>query len=191
MTIKPLQPYTFLSNVMPERFPKYQKYLFPLAAAAALLATTCAVATPPSHTQEPPQLASAPQTPQPEAITECSSSDQYGTIVGNDPATGRNAQVDFEWQHYCYSSDYQLQIAKDPDFTIIVLDTGAYRPASADSPAAYFPAGGLAPSPSSLTRWAQLEAGKTYYWRVRVVRAATGQFIRSPWSEVKSFTIEP
>ena len=34
-----------------------------------------------------------------------------------------------------------------------------------------------------------MEAGHTYYWRVRVRRAATGQHMLSPWSEVKSFTV--
>ncbi len=36
-----------------------------------------------------------------------------------------------------------------------------------------------------------LEAGHTYYWRVRVTQAATGQRILSGWSEPKSFTVRP
>lgn len=111
--------------------------------------------------------------------------------IGSDPVSGRNQQVDFAWEEYCYSSEYQLQIAKDPEFTLIVLDTAAFAPASSMSPAAYYPAGGLTASPSSLTGWAGLEAGHTYYWRVRVRQTATGQYLRSPWSEVKSFIIEP
>ncbi|UCH51400.1 MAG: hypothetical protein JSV54_01110, partial [Chloroflexota bacterium] len=44
-------------------------------------------------------------------------------------------------------------------------------------------------SPSALTPWGNLESGHTYYWRARVRQAATGQYMRSPWSETKSFTV--
>lgn len=111
------------------------------------------------------------------------------TIIGSDPVSGRNQEIDLSWEEFCLSSEYQVQIAKDPGFTIIVVDTGAFAPASAESPAVYYPAGGRARSPSALTPWANLEAGHTYYWRARVRQAATGQWMRSPWSEVKSFTI--
>jgi hypothetical protein len=112
------------------------------------------------------------------------------TLIGSDPVSGQSQEVDLGWEQFCLSSEYQVQIAKDPNFTIMVLDTGAFAPASADSPAAYYPAGGRIPtSPSALASWANLESGHTYYWRVRVVQAATGQVMRSPWSEVKSFTV--
>ena len=111
------------------------------------------------------------------------------TLVGNDPVSGQSQEIDLSWEQFCLSSEYQVQIAKDPGFTIIVLDTGAFTPASADSPAAYYPAGGRVPtSPSAIAQWANLESGHTYYWRVRVRQAATGQHMLSPWSEVKSFT---
>ena len=112
------------------------------------------------------------------------------TQVDSDPVSGRNEEIDLSWQQFCLSSEYQVQIAKDPGFTLIVLDTGAFTPASAESPAAYYPAGGRVPtSPSAIAQWGNLESGHTYYWRVRVRQAATGQYMRSPWSEVKSFTI--
>jgi hypothetical protein len=112
------------------------------------------------------------------------------TLIGSDPVSGRSQEIDLSWEDFCLSSEYQVQIAKDQGFTIIVLDTGAFTPASAGEPAAYYPAGGLARSRSALTPWAGLESGHTYYWRVRVRQAATGQVMRSPWSEVKSFTVE-
>jgi hypothetical protein len=148
----------------------------------------------PAATTQPPALSpdsAAASAPAVSAPAESEVVDEGGQTIGKDPVSGRNQQVDFGWEQYCYSSEYQLQIAKDPECTLIVLDTGAFAPASSMAPAAYFPAGGLAASPSSLTGWAGLEAGHTYYWRVRVRQAATGQYIRSPWSEVKSFTIEP
>jgi hypothetical protein len=112
------------------------------------------------------------------------------TAIGNDPVTGQNEEVDLRWEQLCLSSEYQVQIAKDPGFTIVVLDTGSFAPASTESPGAYYPAGGQATSPSSLTTLANLEAGHTYYWRARVRQAATGQHMLSPWSEVESFTVK-
>jgi hypothetical protein len=112
------------------------------------------------------------------------------TTIGNDPVSGQNEEIDLRWEQLCLSSEYQVQIAKDPGFTIIVLDTGSYAPADVGSPGAYYPAGGRAASPSSLTSWANLEAGHTYYWRARVRQAATGQQMLSPWSEVQSFAIK-
>ncbi|MCJ7516004.1 MAG: fibronectin type III domain-containing protein [Dehalococcoidia bacterium] len=112
------------------------------------------------------------------------------TAIGSDPVTGRNEEINMRWEQLCLSSEYQVQIAKDPGFTVIVLDTGSFAPASSVSPGAYYPAGGRAASPSSMTTWANLEAGHTYYWRARVRQAATGQQMLSPWSEVESFTVK-
>jgi len=105
-------------------------------------------------------------------------------LIGCDPVSGRNQGIDFTWEQLCLSSEYQVQIAKDPGFTLIVFDSGAYAPASSTSPALPYPAGG------AITPLSRLEAGHTYYWRVRVRKAATGQLIFSPWSEVKAFTIK-
>jgi hypothetical protein len=110
--------------------------------------------------------------------------------VGSDPVTGQSEEINMRWEQLCLSSEYQVQIAKDPGFTVIVLDTGSFAPASSVSPGVYYPAGGRATSPSSVTKWANLEAGHTYYWRARVRQAATGQQMLSPWSEVASFTVK-
>jgi hypothetical protein len=110
--------------------------------------------------------------------------------ISSDPVSGQSEEVDLRWEELCMSSEYQVQIAKDPSFTIIVVDTGSFGPADSGSPGAYYPAGGRSPSPSSLTSWANLEAGHTYYWRARVRQAASGQRMLSPWSEVSSFTVK-
>lgn len=147
-----------------------------------------AAPTPPAPTDNNETSAPLPEddTPSPDADTTETSDD---TPVGSDPVSGQSQEVDLRWEDFCMSSQYQVQIAKDPGFTMIVLDTGAFAPASSDAPAAYYPAGGLASSPSSLTRWAGLQSGQTYYWRVRARQAATGTVMRSPWSEVKAFTV--
>jgi hypothetical protein len=98
--------------------------------------------------------------------------------VSVDPVTGRNSSVDLSWEDYCYSSDYQVQIARDAAFTLKVYDSGILQPADSVSPAFSYPPG-------------RLEAGHTYYWRVRTTRAVTGQWAISPWSEAWPFTVEP
>jgi hypothetical protein len=140
----------------------------------------------PTSTDEPSSFSTEAATTSPNTDTDTPSDE---TLIGSDPVSGQSQEIDLSWEELCLSSQYQVQIAKDPNFTIIVVDTGAFTPASAESPAAYYPAGGLASSPSALTPWARLESGHTYYWRVRVRQAATGQVMLSPWSEVKSFTV--
>jgi hypothetical protein len=110
--------------------------------------------------------------------------------VDSDPVSGQSEEIDMRWEQLCLSSEYQVQIAKDPGFTVIVVDTGSFAPASSGSPGAYYPSGGQATSASSVTTWANLEAGHTYYWRARVRQASTGQQMLSPWSEVASFTVK-
>ncbi|MFA5399605.1 MAG: hypothetical protein WC169_00490 [Dehalococcoidia bacterium] len=98
--------------------------------------------------------------------------------VDVDPVTGRNSSVDMRWEDYCLSGSYQVQIARDPLFTLKVYDSGILVPADSMSPAFWYPPG-------------TLEAGHTYYWRVRTTQAATGQRIASPWSEAVPFSIRP
>ncbi len=123
------------------------------------------------------------------------------TLVGCDPVTGRSQEVDLTWEELCLSSQYQVQIAKDPAFTLIVFDSGVFAPASSTSPALIIPPG--APTTSWMARatpgmYAPLEAGHTYYWRARVRGDAWGGSIRSPWSyepltgqgNLRSFTVK-
>ena len=177
---------------------KYRRYWLVTAlflVAFILLAGSCAITAlpePPGITDADTVAGSAAVTPN---VTE-SAPDQPASaaaddsLLGSDPVSGQSQEVDLSWEQLCLSSQYQVQIAKDPDFTMIVVDTGTFAPADATSPAAYYPAGGRAASPSAIGGWGNLEAGHTYYWRARVLQAATGQWMRSPWSEVKSFTVK-
>jgi len=121
-----------------------------------------------------------------------SPSDKY--LIGADPVTGRNQQIDLAWEQLCLATGYELQIAKDKDFTLkinpainnrgtiavvrdgsILLDMDA---TNMTSPAAWIAPGALP------------EAGAIYYWRIAVYRSATGQLAVSPWSETRSFTVK-
>lgn len=120
-----------------------------------------------------------------------------GGFIGSDPVTGRNQQVDMSWEQLCVAVKYELQIAKDRDFTLkinpaitspngrtaITAVTGSITVnldnQNVTSPAMYI-------SPGALP-----EAGATYWWRVRVIQAVTGQLAVSPWSTETSFSIKP
>ncbi len=119
-------------------------------------------------------------------------------LVGADPVSGRNQQIDLSWEQLCLSTWYQLQIAKDIDFTmrinpamnwaqnggqgIIRAVTGSILlemdATNMTSPAAWI-------APGSLP-----EAGAIYFWRIRSAKSATQQLAISPWSEVRSFTVK-
>ena len=126
-------------------------------------------------------------------------------LIGCDAVSGRAGEVNLCWEQLCVAERYDIEIAKDTDFSIKVIDwisessCGGFRPTSLTKPCAYFPAGGLAviaadinaPAAGSAIAFAgNLECGHTYYWRVKVRECVTGQDIRSPWSDVRSFTVQ-
>jgi len=117
-----------------------------------------------------------------------------GALVGADPVTGRNQQIDMSWEQLCLSTVYELQVAKDAAFTLrinpaisnsrnIAAVTGSIR-ATMDEVNMTNP--GMWLSPAALP-----EAGAVYYWRIRSYRSATGQVAVSPWSDVRSFSVKP
>ncbi|MBM4447009.1 MAG: hypothetical protein FJ023_06610 [Chloroflexi bacterium] len=115
-----------------------------------------------------------------------------GDFIPVDPVSGRANEVNFGWRQLSYASVYELQLAKDSDFNMVVLLNDDIIPADQLAPACYFSAGGLVPlaaSASSIASWGNLESGHTYYWRVRARAAATGEIVRSPWSATMYFTV--
>ncbi|MCX5993393.1 MAG: hypothetical protein NT177_04145, partial [Chloroflexi bacterium] len=106
------------------------------------------------------------------------------TLIYCDPVTGRNAPVDLRWDQLSLSEAYQVEVGKDKWFDLAVTeaepaDNPFYVPDKSQYPAYYIRPGVLP------------EAGQTYYWHVRVRRAATGQVIRSRYSPAFSFTVRP
>jgi hypothetical protein len=113
-----------------------------------------------------------------------------GDSIPVDPVTGRANEVNFRWRSLSYASVYELQVAKGSDFIIRVLANENIIPVDQLAPECYFPAGGLIPVPASgIASWGNLEAGHTYYWRVRARGATTGEIVRSPWSATMYFTV--
>ena len=106
-----------------------------------------------------------------------------GTALGCDVVSGRNQEVDLRWQQLSLADAYEIQIAKDKAFSLRITEAEPqnnpfYQPDRVTSPA-YRITPGMLP-----------EASTTYYWRVRVRQSATGQTIRSQWSEKDSFIIK-
>ncbi len=137
--------------------------------------------------------------------------------IGCDPASGRAGEVDFCWEQLSLADGYDIEVARDEVFSIKVLDRagehvweGFLFPTDVTKPCVFFPAAGQAAAlgytvgleeskkslvttmaeGSAIGYCGQLECGHAYYWRVRVRHAATTETIRSPWSEVKSFTVK-
>jgi hypothetical protein len=126
-----------------------------------------------------------------------------GALIGCDPVSGRAQEVNLCWEQLCVARGYDLEIAKDADFNIRIIDfmgaganAGWLEPVNLLEPCVYFPAGGAditggsAIGMTSLGLFGNLECGHKYFWRIQVREAATGQIIRSMWSEVNSFTIK-
>jgi hypothetical protein len=107
----------------------------------------------------------------------------YGAELGCDPVSGRNQDIGLFWEQLSLADAYELEIAKDEDFNLRITeaepsDNPYYLPPAVTNPAYRI-------LPAALP-----EANATYYWRVRVREAATGQVIRSYWSETGSFIIK-
>jgi len=119
-------------------------------------------------------------------------------LIGCDLVSGRNQEVNLCWEQLCLADTYDIEIAKNEDFSVRVIDwvsedadAGYLAPADVTTPCCYIPAGGQNTTASSeIAHYGNLECGHTYYWRAKVRSCVTGQIVRSPWSEIRSFTIK-
>jgi hypothetical protein len=106
-----------------------------------------------------------------------------GTVIGCDPVSGRNQEVILSWQQLSLADAYEVEIAKDEDFSLRITE------AEPITNPVYEPPDVTLPAYRILTAMLP-EANSTYYWRVRARQAATGQVIRSYWSQTGSFSIK-
>jgi hypothetical protein len=112
-----------------------------------------------------------------------------GTIIGCDPATGRNQEVNFTWEQLCIATHYDLQLAKTDGFELRVYSPSNFKPYVVTKPALVYFSNGGATAPATGTP-PPLECGHAYWWRVRVRDETTGDYIRSPWSEKRQFVVK-
>jgi hypothetical protein len=99
------------------------------------------------------------------------------SLTSCDPVSGRNQDITLQWEQLCLCTEYRLQIAKDPQFSLIIYDRNNLVPYAVTSPGMVYLAGGI------------LQCGQTYYLRVRCLAMACGQNARSPWSSLGCITI--
>jgi len=130
------------------------------------------------------------------------------TIIGCDPATGRNQEVNFTWEQLCIATAYELHIDKAKAMNLPVF-TAFIVPYDVTSPSLVYLSGGegiggatayaelndvfgasFLFSEQILNAVPSLECGHTYYWKVRVVNEVTDDLVDSPWSEIRGFTIK-
>ncbi|MBA7637134.1 hypothetical protein ES703_44769 [subsurface metagenome] len=91
------------------------------------------------------------------------------------PVTGRAWDVAFSWSRLSKSTEYRLEIARDTAFKEKVLVHNTYSSA---------PTVAVMAGPYQYP-YIEYMAGATYYWRVKATLP-----IYSPWSEVRSFSVE-
>lgn len=119
--------------------------------------------------------------------------------VSYDTVTGRAGQVDLRWKPISLSRGYEIQIAADADFTLMMATIGGgysgpyYYPGDYSTPSLYIPPGGGKVTDDRGNSWnvPGLEAGRIYYWRVSVKDVLTGDAITSPQSSRESFSVRP
>jgi len=110
-----------------------------------------------------------------------------GKDIPADPCECYNIPITLGWSYNtdCPACNYDIQVASDDGFTEVVNtqielaggdDMDLYAPPDAESPAYLIPRGAI-------------DCEMTYWWRVRVSKAASGELIKSPWSVARSFTI--
>jgi hypothetical protein len=90
--------------------------------------------------------------------------------------TGDIGNIEFKWRHPTEAIEYELWLAKDEAFSQIVLKQ-VIKPENELSPS------------WTLPRTISLDKGATYYWKMRVIQAETGETGEGQWSKVISFSI--
>jgi len=101
-----------------------------------------------------------------------------GATIRAHPRRCINKAFTLEWDQHGDARAYDIQIARDADFTEGVLNIIGYEPRLKKNKAA-----------SYVVAKGTLSCGVTYYWRVRSVKDETGQVIHSWWSEPRSFRV--
>lgn len=112
-------------------------------------------------------------------------------LVPSDPCFCQNEEFALDWSRPCCSCEYELQVALDRDFRHTVLRTEDALEMGIDDDDRRFYVPNEPCSPSYLVRQGALDCNQEHWWRVRARVAATGEVIRSFWSEPLSFRTAP
>ncbi|MFC1970164.1 hypothetical protein ACFLVV_02975 [Chloroflexota bacterium] len=85
----------------------------------------------------------------------------------------------FRWHELPLAKEYELWIAPDDDFSIILLKVEDIAPPDCCNPSWCPPEGSF-----------RFVCGKTYYWRVRSSKSIEGERVHSRWSPPMQFTVK-
>ncbi|MCX5994181.1 MAG: hypothetical protein NT177_08230, partial [Chloroflexi bacterium] len=113
-----------------------------------------------------------------------------GSLIGADPATGRSQQIDFKWRPMRDIFGYDVLIAKDVNFTLLLSQQLHMTPVD-DITGAWIVTPAEQNDPSCWIAPGEMEVGRSYYWMVRASRSWTGTPIHSPWSPTMFFSVRP
>jgi hypothetical protein len=98
------------------------------------------------------------------------------------PITGHSVDIGFGWEKPSdYVTDYEIRIYSDAAGTTRVARH--YESSTSSSPVVV-----MGPNQPSGTQFVEFNPGTTYYWKVRVKSDGPTY---SPWSEMRSFSVEP
>ena len=143
------------------------QYSTPPAAASSASTSSSATTTPAAPVVPPREVlfaAPVPYAPEPDNLIP---------IFINDNSVG---EITFKWKPKTTAIAYELWLAADADFSRILLKK-TLRVENRRAPS------------WTLTDKTGITPGHTYYWKVRIVQAATGESGTGDWSEVYPFTV--
>lgn len=112
-----------------------------------------------------------------------------GDLVSIDTPSGRAAGVVLTWEEQDLGTRFQVQVAKNSSFTTMIYDNATWSALTNPSLNPLAPSVMLGPTQPGIANVA-LEAGKEYWWRVRIRDEVTADVVRSQWSEKRSFIVE-
>ena len=102
-----------------------------------------------------------------------------GMKLSMNPISGTAYDVSFTWKRPSLATDYYLWVAFDEAFTETAIGPGRLTGSTTDATVSEILGAGVSDTLSYMP-------GTTYYWRVMAAVP-----IASPWSEVRSFSVEP
>jgi hypothetical protein len=108
-------------------------------------------------------------------------SPEDGAMVPADPCHCCNNDFALRWEQHSNACSYDLNIALDEHFIVVVLEQTEYKPPNEENPSYVVTNMSLGTG----------SCGTTFYWRVRAVNPGGDSPTHSTWSEIRSFTVEP
>jgi hypothetical protein len=112
-------------------------------------------------------------------------------MIPTDACECVNDEFVLEWERPCDSCEYEIEVALDPGFANVVLDTEDFAAGTTAGESQRFYLPPHPDRPSLVIAAGQLQPNNRYWWRVRTHLAETDEIIAGWWSEPASFRTAP